>query len=179
MIQVSRTSCYPKKKAENDNKKPSGKVGRPTPGYSYDINNCIVDHSGIEILLHEACKKYPFYGYKKITKILHRKHGFRINVKKVYRLAKKLGLFLPYVKHTKQGNLAIAREATGMNQLWQIDIKYVKAINGQFTMLTDIIDVYTRKLVGKEVTKTATTLERIHGSLDYMSPEEFLRKTMN
>ncbi len=157
MLQISRTSCYPRKKAQRDESTPTAKVGRPIPGYSYGINNCIVDDSVIETLLHEACEKYPFYGYKKITKILRKKHVLRINAKKVYRLSKKLGLLLPYVKHTKQGHLAIAREITGMNQLWQIDIKYVRAINGQFIMLTDIIDVYTRKLVGKEITKTATT----------------------
>ncbi|WP_423240840.1 transposase [Haloimpatiens massiliensis] len=69
----------------------------------------------METLLYEACEKYPFYGYKKITKILRKKHGLRINAKKVYRLYKKLGLLLSYVKHTKQGHLAIARELTDIN----------------------------------------------------------------
>ncbi|AJA46572.1 insertion element IS407 [Clostridium pasteurianum DSM 525 = ATCC 6013] len=140
-----------------DKKSSIRNVGRPIPGFSYGINNCIVDDSVIETLLHEACEKYPFYGYKKVTCILRRSHGLQLNAKKVYRLAKKLGLLLPYVKHTKQGHLAIARDVKAINKLWQIDIKYVKALNGQFIMLTDIIDVYSRKLVGREITPTATT----------------------
>ncbi len=65
-----------------------GKVGRPIPGFSYGINNCIVDDSVIETLLHKACEKLPFYGYKKITKILRKNHELQVNAKKVYRLAK-------------------------------------------------------------------------------------------
>ncbi|NFB15839.1 transposase family protein [Clostridium botulinum] len=80
----------------------------------------------------------------------------KITAKKVYRLAKKLGLLAPYAKHTKQGYLAIAGEVTGINKLWQIDIKYIKEINGEVIMLADIIDVYSRKLVGKRMTKTDT-----------------------
>ena len=157
LLQISRSAFYPRKKAIKNNSDTGFKVGRPIPGFSYWINNCIVDDSVIEILLHEACENTPFYGYKKITKILRRNHGLHINAKKVYRLSKKLGLLLPYVKHTKQGHLAIARNITVINQLWQIDIKYVKALNGQFIMLTDIIDVCSRKIVGREITLTATT----------------------
>jgi len=107
LLQISRSAFYPKKKAvKNDgDDNADSKIGRPFPGFSYGINNCIVDDSVIEILLHEACEKTPFYGYKKITKILRRNHRLRINAKKVYRLAKRLGLLLPYVKHTKQGHL--------------------------------------------------------------------------
>ena len=161
LLQISRSAFYPKKVTMKNNHEAGSKAGRPVPGFSYGINNCIVDDSVIEILLNEACEKSPFYGYKKITKILRRNQGLRINAKKVYRLAKKLGLLLPYIKHTKQGHLAIARKITNINQLWQIDIKYVKALNGQFIMLTDIIDVCSRKIVGREITKTATTDDAI------------------
>ncbi|NFM78786.1 transposase family protein [Clostridium botulinum] len=85
----------------------------------------------------------------------------KIAAKKVYRLAKELGLLAPYAKHTKQGYLAIAREVTGINELWQIDIKYIKAINGEVIMLTDIIAVYSIKLVDKEITKTATAKDTL------------------
>jgi len=161
LLQISRSVFYLKKKAIKNDNDSNSNVGRPIPGFSYGINNCIVDDSVIETLLHEACEKSPFYGYKKITTILRRNHGLHINAKKVYRLAKKLGLLLPYIKHTKQGHIAIARNITAINQLWQIDIKYVKALNGQFIMLTDIIDVCSRKIVGREITKTATTDDAI------------------
>lgn len=168
LLQISRSVFYPKIKQIKNGNVPKGKVGRPIPGFSYGISNCKVDDSIIETLLHEACERTPFYGYKKITKILRKNHGVNVNAKKVYRLAKKLGLLLPYIKHTKQGHLAIAREVSTINQLWQIDIKYVRALNGQFIMLTDIIDVYSRELVGREITKTATTndaLKAIEGAL--------------
>lgn len=161
LLQISRSAYYPKKKAIKSASDENAKVGRPVPGFSYGINNCVVDDSVIETLLHEACEKTPFYGYKKITKILRRNHGLHINAKKVYRIAKQLGLLLPYIKHTKQGHLSIARNITAINQLWQIDIKYVKALNGQFIMLTDIIDVCSRKIVGREITRTATTDDAI------------------
>lgn len=108
MLQISRSAYYPKKKAIKNHSDENAKVGRPISGFSYGINNCVVDDSVIETLLHEACERTPFYGYKKITKILRRNHGLHINDKKVYRL----------VKHTKQGHIAMARNIKVINQLW-------------------------------------------------------------
>lgn len=158
LLQISRLAFYYKNKPKNTSKpKNNKKVGRPIPEFSMGINNCQVDDSIIETLLHDACERYPFYGYKKITQIIRKKYGLIINKKKVYRLFKKLELLLPYIRHTKQGQPAQIREVTGINQVWPIDIKYVKAINGQFIMLTHIVDTFSRKLVHREITKTATT----------------------
>lgn len=96
LLQILRSAFYLKKKAIKNDDDSSFKVGSPIHGFSYGINNCIADDYVIETLLHEACEKTPFYGYKKTTKILCRNHGLNINAKKVYRLAKKLTICKAY-----------------------------------------------------------------------------------
>ncbi|MEW5954903.1 MAG: IS3 family transposase, partial [Bacillota bacterium] len=70
-----------------------------------------------------------------------------INNKKVYRLCKELDILAPQrrikVKHPRC--LAINRQVTASDQLWEIDVKYgYIAAEDRFFYMMCIIDVYDR-----------------------------------
>jgi putative transposase len=82
--------------------------------------------------------------------------GFTVNVKRVRRLLRKMGLMAIYPKKnlSKPGQAKYIRpyllrnlKITRPNQVWAIDITYIPMAKG-FLYLTAIIDVYSRYVVG-------------------------------
>jgi putative transposase len=73
-----------------------------------------------------------------------REHNLVINKKKVYRLCKELDLLRPQrqVKTKYPRRIAIYREITAPNQLWELEVKY-GYIEGEqrFFFLLSIFDV--------------------------------------
>ncbi|WP_420841077.1 transposase [Anaerosalibacter massiliensis] len=90
------------------------------------------------------------YGYYKITILLRRKFNLIINKKKVYRLCKKLNILRPQrkIKPKHPRRIAINREITTSNSLWEVDVKY-GYINGEdrFFYIAYFIDIYDRSIV--------------------------------
>lgn len=125
--------------------------GRKIPGYSFTITNQPVSDEQIkEWLLELVAGEESVYGYRKLTRCLRRRHGLMINKKKVYRLCKELDILEPQrrvrIKHPRR--IAINREVTGSNQLWEIDVKYgYIAGENRFFYLMCIIDVYDRMII--------------------------------
>ena len=100
---------------------------------------------------------FPRYGYRRITKDLHRK-GFAVNHKRVLDVMKTDNLlcnvkkFKPVTTDSNHSfpvypNLAKDFVLTGLNQLWVSDITYIRLLSG-FVYLAVIIDVFSRKCVG-------------------------------
>nr|WP_279236992.1 IS3 family transposase [Heliorestis convoluta] len=90
------------------------------------------------------------YGYRKLAICLRRNHNLVINNKKVYRLCAELNILNPQrklkVKYPRR--IAINREVTASDQLWETEIKYgYIAEENRFLYLLSIIDVYDRTLV--------------------------------
>ncbi len=102
----------------------------------------------------------PTYGYRKITDVLRK--DFVINRKRVQRLMQEMGILAiypkpnlskryhaQYVKPYLLRNLNIVRP----NQVWGIDITYIKMRKG-FMYLFIIIDWYSRYIVDYELSST-------------------------
>lgn len=88
--------------------------------------------------------------------------GFLVNHKRVRRLLRLMGLMAIYPRRnlSKLGlkkyihpYLLKGLEINRLNQVWQIDISYLPMKNG-FLYLTAIIDVYSRYVVGWEISNT-------------------------
>lgn len=102
--------------------------------------------------------EFPFYGYRRITKELHRRE-LQINHKKVLRMMKEDNLlcrrkraFKPVTTDSNHSckiypNLAKGMKVTGLNQLWVSDITYIRMPKG-FIYLAAIEDVFSRKCIG-------------------------------
>jgi putative transposase len=107
-------------------------------------------------LIRDIWLAYPFYGYRKITIILRRDYKKEINKKRVLRLMQEAGIQAIYPKpklsmgnkaHKVYPYLLKDMRITKPNQVWMVDITYLK-LNGRFIYLVALIDVYSRYIVG-------------------------------
>ena len=108
--------------------------------------------------------QYPFYGYRKITQCL-RSTGWVVNHKRVQRLMKEAGIHAIYAKPKASIKDSKARvypyllkgmEITKANQVWQVDITYLRH-GDSFMYLVALIDVYSRYVVGWSLSNTLDT----------------------
>ena len=146
-------------------------------------NAAAIDADDIDLLneIREIWERYPFYGYRRITKELKFK-GHQINRKRVQRLMQlgniqaiypgpntsrrnKLHAIHPYLLR----GLNIIRP----NQAWMIDITHLR-MRGGFMYLVALIDVYSRYIVSWPLSNSMETsfcLETLNKGLVYAQPE--------
>lgn len=131
--------------------------------------------------IRDIWEKYPFYGYRRITKELQFR-GLVVNRKKVLRLMNLCGLHAIYPgpntsRRNKSDaihpylldNLLIVRP----NQAWQVDITYLR-MSGGFMYLVAIVDVYSRYVVSWSLSNTLETafcVEALTKGLTTAKPE--------
>lgn len=112
--------------------------------------------------IHAIAIEFPRYGYRRITKELHRR-GFETNHKVVYELMKVDNLlcikkqFVPKTTDSEHNlpvypNLARDIVTTGINQLWAADITYIRLVR-EFIYLAVIIDIFSRKCIGWKLSR--------------------------
>lgn len=131
--------------------------------------------------LREIYQETPSYGYRRMT-IALRENGFLVNHKKVFALLKAAGIqaIYPRKKTTirNQGHKIFPYLLRDVrierpNQVWQVDITYIK-IRGGFIYLVCLIDVFSRKIMGWKVSTfldTAPCLEALNSALQKGIPE--------
>jgi len=102
--------------------------------------------------------EFPFYGYRRITKELHRRE-LGANHKKVLRIMRENNLlcrrkkaFRPVTTDSNHNyniypNLIKNIKVTGLNQVWVSDITYIRLPEG-FAYLASIMDMFSRKCIG-------------------------------
>jgi putative transposase len=114
-------------------------------------------------LLDEQYTMTPFYGVEKMTVYLN-ETGHSVNVKRVRRLLRKMGLEAIYPKpnlskanseHKVFPYLLRGLPIVRCNQVWSTDITYIKLQKG-FVYLMAIIDWYSRYVLNWRI---STTLE--------------------
>jgi transposase InsO family protein len=119
----------------------------PSPNADENILNAML----------EIALEFPKYGYRRITKALHRQ-GEHVNHKRVHRIMKEKNLlvrrkkFRPVTTQSGHGlkvypNLAKDLAVTKLNQLWVSDITYIYLPLG-FAYLAAILDIFSRKCIG-------------------------------
>jgi putative transposase len=113
--------------------------------------------------LDEQYTKTPFYGVEKMTVFLN-EMGHHVNVKRVRRLLRTMGLEAIYPKpnlsrlnseHKIYPYLLRNMKIVRCNQVWSTDITYIRLQKG-FVYLMAIIDWYSRYVINWRV---STTLE--------------------
>lgn len=133
-------------------------------------------------LMDKHYLKYPTCGVLSMTDYLT-DLGFKVNIKRVRRLLRKMGLEAIYRKKnlSKLGQaqwvhpyLLKGLQIVRRNQVWEIDITYIPMKKG-FLYLTAIIDVYSRFIVGWGISNTLSS-DPVHNVLkeaigSYGSPE--------
>lgn len=109
-------------------------------------------------LMDEEFLDHPTHGVLQMQDFLFAL-GFMMNIKRVRRLLRKMGIMAIYPKRnlSKLGHAKYIRpylirglKIERSNQLWEIDITYIPMAKG-FMYLTAIIDVYSRYVVAWDV----------------------------
>jgi putative transposase len=131
--------------------------------------------------IREIWERYPFFGYRRITKELKFK-GHKINRKRVQRLMRLGGIQALYPgPNTSRRNKLHAvhpyllRDVTidQPNQAWMIDITYLR-LRGGFMYLVALIDVHSRYIVSWSLSNTMETgfcMDALKKGLVYAHPE--------
>lgn len=108
--------------------------------------------------------KYPFYGYRRVTKLLNRK-GYMINHKRVRCYMREMRIMVIYPKkNLSKRNLKqrtypyLLRDytVTHNNEVWGIDITYIPMPKGSM-YLCGLIDWHARKIVARTLSNTLGT----------------------
>lgn len=129
-------------------------------------DNSHQDESALLNAMQHICLEFTKYGYRRVTKDLHRQ-GIVVNHKKVRRMMKEKNLLVKCKKttpHTTDSNHRLPRypnlikdlDVLQINQAWVVDITYV--ICGKiFLYLALIMDLFSRKVVGWELSRNVDT----------------------
>ncbi|MDP5211348.1 IS3 family transposase, partial [Microbulbifer sp. 2205BS26-8] len=116
-------------------------------------------------LIDEKYTRHPFYGSRRMVDFLC-KQGHAVNRKRVQRLMRQLGLagMAPgpatsskHPKHKIYPYLLRGVEITSPNQVWSIDLTYVR-LEGGFAYLVAIIDWYSRKVLSWRISNSMDTV---------------------
>jgi putative transposase len=134
-------------------------------------------------LIDEQYTRMPFYGVEKMTVWLIRQ-GFEVNIKRVRRLMRKMGLEAIYPKpflslssagHKKYPYLLRDLAIERPDQVWCTDITYIRMVQG-FLYLTAIMDWFSRYVLAWQLSNTldvAFCLDTLDSALAISQPEIF------
>lgn len=139
------------------------KVNRSTVYYQSDKPD--EDDIWLMNLIRDIWLQYPFYGYRKITRELRVVYDHIINHKRVLRLMNAIGIealrpkpktSIKMAGHVIYPYLLNNMEITHSNQVWMVDLTYIK-FKSSFVYLIALIDVYSRYVVGWYLAETMHT----------------------
>ena len=134
-------------------------------------------------LLDEQYLKTPFYGVARMHAFL-RSLGYRVNIKRVRRLLRKMGIEAVYSKpglsnsnpeHKKYPYLLKGLAINKPNMVWSTDITYIPMKQG-FLYLSAIIDWYSRYIVAWEISNSLDVsfcVETLEKALKKNKPQIF------
>jgi len=123
----------------------------------------VVDTYSLELMhqIDEEYTKTPFYGSRKITAVLKRR-GYEVNRKRIQRLMRSMGIEAiypgpntskPHPDHKIYPYLLRDRIITRVNEVWGIDITYIRLRHG-WVYLVAIIDWVSRYVLSWELSIT-------------------------
>jgi transposase InsO family protein len=130
----------------------------PRTSYYYTPKEKLSD-AALEARIGDICLELPGYGYRRVTKQLHREGCWIVNHKKVARIMRERGWSCRSTKkkwitttNSNHGfkiypNLIKGLKIKAVNQLWVADITYIHILVC-FVYLAVILDVFSRKAVG-------------------------------
>lgn len=134
-------------------------------------------------LLDQEYTKHPFYGVLRMYELV-KLHGFDVNVKRVRRLLRLMGLHAIYpkpktslanIEHKKYPYLLKGLDINRRNMVWSTDITYI-ALEKGFLYLVAVIDWYSRYVLSWQLSNTLDSsfcVEALENALKHGKPEIF------
>jgi putative transposase len=133
-------------------------LGLARSGLYYEPRGESAENLGLMRLIDQAYTRWPFYGVERMTAWLARQ-GHAVNVKRVRRLMRLMGLEAIYAKprlsasgkaHKRYPYLLRGVEILAPDQVWSADITYLP-LRGGFLYLVAVLDWYSRYVLAWEL----------------------------
>ena len=156
------------------------------PRSSYYYKQKVVQSDDQEIMnrIEEIIEEFPGYGYRRVTRQLHREH-IQVNHKRVLRIMRERGLTRKhkrrFIRTTNSNhscriypNLLKNRSVTALNQVWVADITYIRIMKA-FVYLAVILDLFSRKAIGYCISRrldTALCLSALNMAVKSRNPPQ-------
>lgn len=116
--------------------------------------------------IEQVQTSHPRSGYRTVQQYLARE-GVLVGERKLRRIMKKYSLFAKIKRafkvttdskhsHLVYPNLLPGRTVMGLNDVWTADLTYIRIANG-FVYLAVILDLYSRKVIGWQISKQINT----------------------
>lgn len=152
----------------------TGLYYKPVPPSEHDLM--------VKLYIDKIYTAHPFYGYRRICKVLNRDYGLCINHKAVLRHMHEMGIQAIYPRQNtskpQPDNPIYPYLLKGLkidhpNQVWSIDITYIP-VKTDWLYLAAIIDWFSRYVLSWEVSDTMEidfVLHTSHKALKTAAPE--------
>jgi transposase InsO family protein len=113
----------------------------------------------------DLVRRHPRYGYRRVWALL-RSEGFRMNVKRVYRLWRKEGLKVPQKQRKRRrlgcsANGCIRHRAEHIDHVWAYDFVNDQTTDGRTLKFLTVEDEFTREALAIEVERSITSTDLI------------------
>ena len=153
-------------------------IPRSTVYYKAHIS---LDETDLCNKIYDVYLECPYYGYRKITAAL-RHEGIAINPKRVQRIMKSMGIMAIYpgprtsLRNPKDSiypYLLKGLEITRPNQVWAVDITYIRLPTGMVYLFA-LIDWVSRFIVGWTLANSMTAdhgVETLQKALEFGIPD--------
>jgi len=135
-------------------------LGQPRSTQRYEAKTDTEEQQRLVARMHELVRRYPRYGYRMIGAKL-KQAGWRVNIKKVYRLWRREGFKVPRKTRKKRrlghsGNSCVRRRAKHKDHVWTWDFIHDRTAHGKPLKWFAITDEYTRECLALEVDRSIT-----------------------
>lgn len=125
----------------------------------------------IRQIMQEIALEFPKYGYRRMTKEMHRRE-LAVNHKKVLNIMREENLivrkkrFKPITTQSNHGlpkypNLIKSLTLTGLNQAWVSDITFIHLAR-EFAYLAVIMDLFSRRCIGWALSRNPDSELTLH-----------------
>jgi transposase InsO family protein len=152
--------------------------------YYHQSKNDSGDDSELIARIESIIEEFPGYGYRRVTRELHRQ-DMPVNHKKILRIMRQRGLLRKtkrrWIKTTDSNhghriypNLIKNLVVTGPNQVWAADITYI-GIRNAFVYLAIILDLFARRAIGYALSRhidSALCLEALSMAIVNRNPPQ-------
>jgi len=150
------------------------------------------DQTPLRLRLRELAEARPRFGYPRLH-VLLRREGWKVNIKRVYRLYKLEGLGVRTKKRKKRGShlRVVPHPPTKPNERWSMDFVQDSLMDGRKFRALTVVDVLTREclavhadssLSGRKVAAVLDTVAAVRGypkEITVDNGTEFFSKAMD
>lgn len=138
-------------------------LSAPRATHRYQSRNSARD-AGLRKRIRVLAHKHRRYGYRRITALL-RREGWGVNVKRIHRLWKEMGMGLKRKRPKRRAygpKGGVVNKASRMNHVWTYDFLEDRTEKGARVKILCVVDEYTRQCLALEAARSINAQGVLH-----------------